>query len=507
MKTMRLALLVLALLSTAFGTGFAQETPPQPRESVTALKEFSYYPKDYAWERFWQNCAQAKTAMDADLDKIQALGANTVRIFLVPHAMGYPALTNQSKTCFNDVLVLIAAHNLKAHVNLFDCWESWTEIASSKAWLDAVVLPRKDDPRIALWELRNEAGLDKAPIKNWVQVMFPYLKQQAGSTPATVSVSKVEWLQELKTLTGSTPPDVYSLHWYPGTMSWTGAFPTVIDSALAVVPKEKLLIGEVGLSTYAYSDASQLGLFNDVFYYAGQKGITSLGVWTLNDFPAGTAQCGGYMPKAEEWYFGLYRTDGASKPAESVVREGFHGSYPTGLRASLLLNPSFEGLNFYSKTLDNWWPWDEKWTGEFWGTQDCAVAHSGKCSALLTADGMKATGLYTSPALPVTPGRPYSAEAYVLTSSLTGWARITLSWFKASGEWIEQTTSEQVTDANLTQWKLIRAGEVTAPADASSVQVHIQMYSSDTNSRVWFDDVRLVSARVYLPAVRGKSAP
>ena len=53
---------------------------------VTPLKEINYYPSDYAWEKFWQQWPQAKHQMDTDLDRIQALEANTVRIFLHPSA-------------------------------------------------------------------------------------------------------------------------------------------------------------------------------------------------------------------------------------------------------------------------------------------------------------------------------------------------------------------------------------------------------------------------------------
>ena len=53
-----------------------------PQASTLPLREISYYPKDYAWSDFWRHWPQAKLEMDADLDRIEALGANTVRIFL-----------------------------------------------------------------------------------------------------------------------------------------------------------------------------------------------------------------------------------------------------------------------------------------------------------------------------------------------------------------------------------------------------------------------------------------
>ena len=261
--------------------------------------------------------------------------------------------TTTSTSYFDEALALIDAHHLKAHVNLFDCWQSWEDVSGSRTWLQSIVQPHRDDARIAVWELRNEVGLrnkDGAPeptIRAWVQALFPYLKAQAGGTPCTVSVSNVEWLADVIDLTGSTPPDIYSLHWYPDPVSWTTPFPAVIDRARQLIGTAPLLIGEFGLSTYAYSDISQADLYTDVLHYADRKGITNLGAWTLNDFPPGTIGCDGPLEN-EELYFGLYRTDGSPKPAVPILRDAFHGHPPPRPIPNRMHNPSFEDLNRYS---------------------------------------------------------------------------------------------------------------------------------------------------------------
>ncbi len=154
---------------------------------IPALKEINYYPRNYAWTGFWEQWDSAIVEMDADLERIADLGANTVRIFL--HQGMENLLTELDGT-----LDLIASHGLKAHVTLFDCWDPWapgSSIEGNKALIDQIVLPLKDDERIAVWELKNEVDLGNPDVPGWVGEMYPYLKQQAGDTPCTVSVNRV----------------------------------------------------------------------------------------------------------------------------------------------------------------------------------------------------------------------------------------------------------------------------------------------------------------------------
>lgn len=470
------------------------------------LREISYYPKDYPWREFWRHWPQAKVQMDEDLDRIKALGANTVRIFVHPDIFGYPIPTDIYRSRFDEALALIDAHRLKAHVTLFDCWQSWGDVSGSQTWVRHLVQPRRNDARIAVWELRNEVGLNQPAIRAWVQALFPYLKAQAGSTFCTVSVSNVEWLADVVTLTGSTPPDIYSLHWYPDVVSWTRPFPMVIDRARELIGAAPLLIGEFGLSTYAYSDISQADLYADVLYYAHQKGIDNLGGWTLNDFSPGAISCNGPITKTEELYFGLYRTDGSPKPAQPILLAAFHGNPPSQLSPVRMYNTSFEDLNHYSGYLDNWWSWDERWTGTHWETQDCTIAHSGHCSVRLSPSvtaGPSVTmtvGLYNVPALPVVGGRSFNVEGYVQTRNLHGEAKLVLSWFGDTG-WLGITESQPITAANLTQWTRISMHDVQPLGGAEHVEVFVEMKSTDPTSAVWFDDVIVLTERVRLPLI------
>ncbi|MGC1378805.1 MAG: hypothetical protein WA821_21415 [Anaerolineales bacterium] len=482
-----------------------------PTPTLSSLKEISYYPKDYAWEQMWLQWPEAKVEMDQDLDRIKALGVNTVRIFLQPSAFGYPGVPNATQSgYFDEALALIDAHGLKAHVTLFDCWGSWADISGSETWLAAIVAPHKDDPRITLWELKNEIIFDPSKpeyqtVRDWFQALFPFLKAQAGNTPVTVSVYNVEWLADVKALSGATPPDIYSLHWYPNEVVWTDEFPRIIDRAHVLIDQAPLLIGEFGLSTYTYSDDLQADLVTNVLYYAHQKGITNLGFWTLNDFPTNTFICC-VMPKAEQWYYGLYRTDGTQKPAAPILKAAFQGNPPSSLSPRRVLNNlSFEDLNPYSGYLYYWWPWDQDWTGQHWEVQDCTIAHSGTCSAKLHGPVSKDVGLYNILAFPIDPGKLYSVEAWVRTENLDGSACIVFSWFDQYGAWLSNTAN-CVTDPNLAKWTPIRIVDAK-PAQppltdrtAAYAEVFVQVTSSDPNSLVWFDDVKPIPLITFGPA-------
>ena len=503
MNMRRLA--AISFLILALGA-FAIPPAPTRAESPTPLKEINYYPRDYAWERFWSHWSLAKPQMDSDLDRIRQLGANTVRIFVHPWSVGFPQPTDQFTANFEDALALIAAHGLKAHVTLFDCWWSWPEIADSRTWLARVVQPHRNDTRIALWELQNEVQLENPAVRTWIQSLLPHLKQQAGTTPITVSVGNVEWLDDVRDLSGTTPPDIYSLHWYPSEFWWTQPFPSVLDRARQLLGSADLLLGEFGYNTYTLSESSQANLYHDVLYYTAQKGVHDLGAWTLNDFPTGTAQCAGNVPSAAEWHFGLYRLDGSPKPATIVLKASFQGHDPIDPAATYVINESFESANLYLEKLENWRSWDQNWSGNQAFVQDCTLAHTGRCSAQVHGFPNLVNGLYNLPVLPVSPGQSWTLQGYLQTQNLHGWAKIVLSWFDSNQQWLDQDTSSQpITATNLEEWTKVTTGPTVPPAEAAFVQVFAQVYTTDPATYVWFDDLTTQPNKLYMPTLWRRS--
>jgi hypothetical protein len=491
--------------------------PLLPGEATMAalppVQEISYYPRNHAWLEFWANWPDALQEMDADLDPIRDLGANTVRIFVHPGAFNYPGVPTPAQLeRFEEALGLIDAHELRAHVNLFDCWWSWPEIVDSRAWMAKMVGPYRDDPRIALWELQNEVplydekGQKNQAVHDWVRALFPDLKQLAGSTPCTVSVSHVEWLQDIKTLTGSTPPDLYSLHWYPDSLlTWTATLTATLQRAQELVGGDRLLLGEFGAETSTFTEDTQADLYRDVLYYAHQQGIVHLGQWTLYDFPEGTAQCDPATPAScAERHFGIYRLDGSPKPAAQVLRDAFHGRFPSSPGPALVHNPSFEEWDSCAGRLRNWFPWDERWTEEYWFEQDCTEAHTGVCSVRVGGVPTMTVGLYNGPALSLdlAPGKRYSLEGYARAHRLDGEAWIAFSWFDASGAWLNRDSRSNPISGTIAEWTRLYIDGVEPPPGAAYVQVFAQVGPASSGARVWFDGVTTLAHKAHLPLLQ-----
>jgi hypothetical protein len=498
MKPHSALLLALILLTLVLaGAALADDA-----SSLPAIREISYYPRHHAWLAFWEDWEQTRAEMDTDLDLLQALGANTVRIFVHPSRFNYPAPPTQAQLDdLESALQLIADHGLQAHVTLFDCWWSWAEIEPSRSWLAALVTPHRADPRIALWELQNEADLSQEVVRDWVAALFPYLKQLAGGTPCTVSVNDVEWLADVQALTAPHPPDVYSLHWYPSSpLSWTTPISATLARARELVGSGELLVGEFGSDTYRLSATAQADLYRDLLYTAHRGGVSHFGAWTLYDFPPGTQQCAADPAPPPELHFGLYRLDGSPKPAAVILSAAFHGDFPSHSSPAVVHNTSFEELNPDSGRLEDWCPWDERWSGADWFVQDCTTAHAGHCSVQVRGVPTMTVGLYQCPGLPIEPGRRYSLEGYTQAQNLDGWARLTLAWFDCDERWLAQDAfSNLLTDTQTSRWTRLSIDRVTPPAAACYYQVYAQVDSSDPQTVIWFDDLTTLVAKSYLP--------
>jgi hypothetical protein len=479
------------------------------RAALPPIQEISYYPRNHAWLKFWTEWPATQLEMDADLDLMRDLGANTVRIFVHPNAFGYPGVPTPAQLGrLEDALALIDDHQLKAHLTLFDCWWSWHEIEASKAWMAAIVGPYRDDPRIAMWELQNEVplydqeGRKNQAVHDWVQALFPDLKQLAGDTPCTVSVSHVEWLEDIQDLT-DPEPDLYSLHWYPDSLlTWTTPLAATLRRAKERVGADKLLLGESGIHTCCLSEDTQADLYRDVLYTAHQEGILHLGQWTLYDFPEGTAQCNPAAPAScAERHFGLYRLDGSPKPAAQVLRDAFHGQFPSSPAPALVRNLSFEGTCLEECGLDNWRPWDEEWTGQCWFEQDCTAAHSGNCSVRVQGVPTMTVGLYNVPGMPVRRAR-YSLEGFVKADGLDGTAWIALVWFDENEVWLGKDSRSNPITGTVTEWTRLLINGVEPPPEAAYVQVFAQVGPASSDARVWFDDITTLVHRAHLPLVQ-----
>lgn len=516
------------------------------------IKEVCYHPRNYDWGRFWLDYRSGvRDQFIADLPLIKSMNANTVRLIIQPRFTGYPYPTAQFLADLRDALFLLSQYGLKAQVTLFDfddfyphtCDEAGepnflkiqTVINDSKTWLSEFFnnLDATDKSRIVLWELTNEltlyhptTGQRIERAHQWLKGVFPHLKSLAGTTPCTVSVSSVEWLNDLKAL--SSPPDIYNLHWYPDWRVWTQPLSKILERAYEIIGvDERLMIGEFGLNTYQIwdpiqpsSDVSQYDAYRDILYYAYQKGVVDLAAWTFNDLPSGRKKyaliydfvgtpCPTYkgqhfesldLPPGE-LHYGIYKINGGNnlvaKPAATVLQEAFRGNYPLSPTSPSILNASFESLNPYSGSgrLENWQPWNEDFSLTPFYAQDCTQKRTGSCSVKITPPPTSAgkdpfiAGLSGIPTLKVIPARNYIFKGYALTSP-SGLARLGLTWLKEDGSYLGDELSNPL--VNAINWTELQIQGVV-PNEAAFVIISAKSIDMNKGSAPsWFDDLSFI---------------
>jgi hypothetical protein len=298
-------------------------------------KMVNYYPANAAGPQMWTT-GWDPVQIAADFARIAALGANTVRIFVHPSAIGYPVPDPDMLLRVEHVVDIARAHGLRVHLTLFDLYpeafyEKATNYAPSKTWAKAVLAPFVGDPALACVELHNEIPPDNPIVMAWVKVMLPYIRK-VGGHPVTVSytstnaedtvdkiVARFQSLVRQLDWAGAAP-DFWDFHYYGPASSAV----TILGRIKGACRGMPLYVGETGQSTYGQTDPSgkhrtqEQAEYNQAQYatYGGQAchhvGLDPPGWWMLND-----------TGKDE---FGLYRTDGTAKPSAAAVETMFRAA-------------------------------------------------------------------------------------------------------------------------------------------------------------------------------------
>jgi len=327
-------ILVIALNQPA-SNGRARQPPAAPKSpavlltGVGDLKEVNYYPAagghTYMWSRF------DPTVIDRDFARIRALGANTVRIFIMPSVFGFPAVRPIMADRLSEVIGLAAKHSLRVHLTLFDWWSQYTDIHGSKEWVSSLLSRYRGDPRIAVVELQNEIYPRNRAAVAWVKRMLPYLSTVMPGTLRTVSTASVPtgvfalFTHELR----NSPPNFWDYHYYgpPGDAY------SVLSRINALAAPRLLFVGETGYSTdgvpgdQAAQDQAQAAYYRAIFTAAAALRLPTPAPWILNDFSPGAIPPDSPAARNPAQYgFGLFQLNGTPKPAADVVRRAFSGT-------------------------------------------------------------------------------------------------------------------------------------------------------------------------------------
>jgi hypothetical protein len=326
------ASLILAIaLAWPVSHGPARQLPAAPESPATVervvrdFKEVNYFPATGGWTYMWSHFDA--TVIGRDFARIRALHANTVRIFLQPSVFGFPAVHPVMADRLSEVIALAAKHSLRVHLTLFGLWSRFTDINGSKEWASSLLSRYRDDPRIAVVELRNEIKPQNHQAMAWVTAMLPYLSTILPGTLRTVSTASVPpvafalFTHELK----SSPPDFWDYHYYgPAENAYS-----VLSRIKALAAPRPLFIGETGYSTdgtpgeQAALKQAQAAYYRAVFTAAAALGLPFPAPWILNDFSPGAIPPGRLADEPTAYGYGLFQVNGIQKPAAAVVSGAF----------------------------------------------------------------------------------------------------------------------------------------------------------------------------------------
>jgi hypothetical protein len=496
---------------------------------VGAFKIINYYPSCCGWYSMWDNFGQAQSAIEADMQAIEGLGATELRIFIQPSRFGWStfvagpgagagAAASDHEADLGTFLDIVGQYHLRAIPTLFDVDVHFDNVEGSRTWMKTFMGRWKNDPRIAMWELKNEIDFNDAAQKAWTLAIFDDFKAVADQIPVTISVAtsdaagtaigRARFADLVRSL--STRPDYYTLHWFPaGEITWTALLADDLGAAVNTVgDPSRIVLGELGQSTGSFwSEAAQANAIAATVQQARSIGIEHFGIWTLRDFVDGT-QIGDKPASIGELNFGIYRVAPGygAKAAESVVKAVFSSRDGSINVPSPYANLSFEDVDYRTGELEAWRPWayDPNTNTEVAGNlaQDLSHHHgNGTASAKIDmANAGTIYGIYLTPSLPVEAGKPYQVSAYVQLPDLSSSASMVLSWqevFQTGDVWWRGQTPEVAVGGGSTNWVPFtvtgKAPDHTADAGTTYLraQVFVHASSTSTGASAYIDDIQL----------------
>jgi len=149
----------------------------------------NYYPKDYAWDRFWISYTEALTQTSEELDRAKALGVNTARIFLPYNLFDGTSQSTPYLGYLTDFVGRLQARDMVALVTLFDFYLTYstqpystTDYISSTRHISSVLNTLGvTNTAVLAWDIKNELDRDyaaygKPQVQAWATEMISYTR-------------------------------------------------------------------------------------------------------------------------------------------------------------------------------------------------------------------------------------------------------------------------------------------------------------------------------------------
>jgi len=264
----------------------------------------NYYPKDYAWDRFWISYTEAITQINVELDLAQALGVNTVRLFV-----NYDLFDGSDQTHLDhlkDFVDRLQARDMVAIVTLFDLYSSplYPDYPASRDHISAVVNALGiTNPTILAWDIKNEPDRDYADhgedtVKDWLREMITYTRGLDPNHLITIgfygAVSGTPCYDPAITDTLVYSPaiaaefaplvDFVSMHYFLSERCFEGDL-QVLQS---LVGEKPIVLEEFGLHTCSacadsHTEVQQAAYYNALLSLSEAHGLAGYLFWTLDD--------------------------------------------------------------------------------------------------------------------------------------------------------------------------------------------------------------------------------
>ncbi len=316
------------------------------------LKGINYYPSQHPWSLMWTHWDSH--AVERELGKARReLGINVIRV-LVPYRAVEGWTDNRGNVNpamllrLREFVQIAGRQQLKVIVTLFDWQFDFAPVGSQEEgydllYLRTIVNAFKDDDRVLAWDLHNEPDHypawpegNQAAIVDWLVRMKAATRAIDQRHPITVGVGKVTslWQAAPNGTTIADLSDIISVHSYDASAYATIA--AQVRSRLRVA--KPVVLEEFGWSSgpecrgQYFDETSQLYLYRKAFEPAVHQNLAGMVGWWFQDPPATQS-----YSLDENGHFGLYRRNGAPKPAVAPFRAFRVAALPSTTTSALPL--------------------------------------------------------------------------------------------------------------------------------------------------------------------------
>ncbi len=305
----------------AWWTDPASAAASRPAKRIHGI---NYYPRDTPWARFWTDYDSRVT--DSDLDRIQGLGLDTVRIFLPFAELNGRHVGPSELAPVVDFLDRAEARGLGVIVTLFDGrtdhrparWDA------DEAHVTGVFAVLGGHPSIVTWDLKNEPDRDIGIhrltddlLHAWLGHVARQVRALDPETPITVG-----WSTGAAAASAPHHGDIVSFHHYGPP----DELPAIVEQLRAVVGARPIWLTEYGLPTWntllpgGHTESEQAAYYADIVNLTEELEIEGRLAWTLWDLAVAPPDAGSLPWRTgPQTSLGVLRADGSPKPAAAVL--------------------------------------------------------------------------------------------------------------------------------------------------------------------------------------------